>query len=108
MTVKIEMDMPKSCSKCQFCILKDFGSNEHTHKFRNVCFLTKDELLDSLRERYTNCPLQEVKEEKGGNMNKDKFFIIRFDKGIQQAIETTIYPDQLLNKKQALKTILED
>ena len=41
-------------------------------------------------------------------MNKDKFFIIRFNKDIPQAIETTIYPDQLLNKKQALKIILED
>ena len=61
--VMIEMEMPKSCSKCQFCILKDFGSDEHTHKFRNVCFLTKDELLDSLRERHTNCPLEPVKED---------------------------------------------
>ena len=62
MVVKIEMEMPKSCTNCKFCILKDFGPNENTHKFKNVCFLTKDELLNPLRERYTNCPLQEVKE----------------------------------------------
>ena len=62
MPVKIEMEMPKSCSKCKFCILKDFGSNGHMPKLRNFCFLTKDELLNSLRERHTNCPLQEVKE----------------------------------------------
>ena len=60
--IQIDMEMPKSCSNCEFCILRDFGSNEHIHKFKNVCFLTKDELIDPLRKRYTNCPLQEVKE----------------------------------------------
>jgi hypothetical protein len=60
--IQIDMPMPKSCNNCEFCVLKDFSSNEHTHKFRTICFLTKDDLIDHLRERYTKCPLKEVKE----------------------------------------------
>ena len=101
MTVRIDMEMPKSCAECQFAIQTD------AKRFGYICQLnftgvyTKD-------ARPSWCLLKPVKEEKGGNMNKDKFFIIKFNKDIHQAIETTIYPDQLLNKKQALKIILDD
>lgn len=104
--VMIEMEMPKSCRECRFCRYDD--KYEEFYCYAN--YLIPSDVTESVYEhiRRTQCPLHEVKDEKGGNMNKDKFFIIRFNNDIQQAIETTIYPDQLLNKKQALKKILDD
>ena len=96
--VMLDMEMPRSCAECQFAMQTD------AKRFGYLCKLTFTGVFTK-ETKPSWCPLKPVKEE---NMNKDKFFIIRFNKDIQQAIETTIYPDQLLNKKQALKIILED
>ena len=39
-------------------------------------------------------------------MSKNKFFVLVFNTDIKSPIDTTIYPDQLLSKEDALKRIM--
>ncbi len=58
MTVKIDMEMPESCTFCPF--------RETTYDFHPECFLTKKEIekyaYTHRNGRHPRCPLQEVKE----------------------------------------------
>lgn len=58
MTVKIDIEMPKSCSECR-------GMRVSAHNF--LCFLADERAVKvieekDLRKRPSWCPLQEVKE----------------------------------------------
>ena len=57
MSVKIEMEMPKSCQICPLTF--NFGSDA-------FCCLTLTKVWDTsmlpIMERHSSCPLQEVKE----------------------------------------------
>ena len=54
MTVKIEMEMPKSCNKCPFFIF--YGKD----KF-NLCIAGKFSMA-MYKGKHKSCPLREVKE----------------------------------------------
>ena len=56
------MEMPESCSDCNFCVLKNFGPDENEYNY-NICFLTTDRVDDYYKARPAGCPLQEVKED---------------------------------------------
>ena len=63
MTVKIDMEMPKSCYRCRFCdadndLLLAYCYAKFNHPF--PIKLTED--ISELKERQGWCPLQEVKE----------------------------------------------
>lgn len=61
MTVKIDMDMPKSCSVCEFCSFNEgTGCTEDYYE----CVISGQFLgIKPLSiKRQLNCPLQEVKE----------------------------------------------
>lgn len=55
MTVKINMEMPKSCAECRFCLFQ-IDLNMYCSALRK-CFHGTD---DSIRMK--ECPLQEAKE----------------------------------------------
>ena len=56
MTVKIDMDMPESCTNCKYC---ERGSEID----RLYCCLTRHDfpIYDGRMVRFTTCPLKEVK-----------------------------------------------
>lgn len=56
MPVKIDMDMPKSCTNCRYC---DSGNEMG----RSCCRLTKHDFpsFDGSFGRFTTCPLKECK-----------------------------------------------
>lgn len=56
MTVKIEMEMPKSC---EVCVLKRFSSSDQKSMF---CGADNDYHRIYKTKRPKDCPLQEVKE----------------------------------------------
>lgn len=58
MTVKINMEMPKSCIKCPYITLK--GNKHHTHYICAIKPLAFCDLYTNMR--HPQCPLQEVKE----------------------------------------------
>lgn len=53
--VMLEMEMPKSCSECRFCIYINSGTSLH-------CKVKQKEIPLKMDARSTECPLQEVKE----------------------------------------------
>lgn len=55
MTVKIEMDMPKSCAECRFNL-------DDNRMGVNYCAITLEETDCYRVTRTQECPLQEVKE----------------------------------------------
>ena len=74
--IKIDMEMPKSCSECEFCIgynnsavsigdkckrlpIKDVDGDFVDYQ---VICKSLDQAQKLLEGRYTKCPLQEVKE----------------------------------------------
>lgn len=58
MTVKIDMEMPKSCIKCRYITLK--GNKQHFHY---ICAIKPLDFCDLYTNmRHPQCPLQEVKE----------------------------------------------
>lgn len=56
MTVKIDMDMPESCTDCKFC---EYAGNMS----RLFCRLTRHEFpnIDGSGSRFVTCPLKECK-----------------------------------------------
>ena len=54
MSVKIEMDMPKSCTECNFCLFQ-FDLNMYCSALRK-CFPGIDDSI-----RIQECPLKECK-----------------------------------------------
>lgn len=57
MTIKIDMEMPKSCRECK---LYKFLYKEFWPRPIEVCCFTEKEISET--ERPNTCPLQEVKE----------------------------------------------
>lgn len=57
MPVKIEMDMPESCTNCKYC-------HRGSEIDRLYCCLTRHDFpsYDGRMSRFTTCPLKEVKE----------------------------------------------
>lgn len=56
MTVKIDMEMPKSCEKCKFM---EFVSSDKTMYW---CKITDNWIVRKEGKKSPACPLQEVKE----------------------------------------------
>ena len=58
MSVKIDMEMPKSCSVCDFC-----SYNEGTLEDYYICVASGEYLgtTASEKKRHKKCPLKEVK-----------------------------------------------
>lgn len=60
MTVKIEMEMPKSCLVCPF--LKTARRTLTGYREDMICSVTCCNTNEHYKTRHPNCPLQEVKE----------------------------------------------
>lgn len=58
MPIQIDMEMPKNCEYCRFCI-GSFGYNGTTYV---KCFLTTQFALPKGVRKNSDCPLKEIKQ----------------------------------------------
>lgn len=62
MTVKIDMEMPKSCSDCIFPHIEAHYHKTVWAKTFHLCPFVEEYVDECMQKRHPKCPLQEVKE----------------------------------------------